>query len=127
MYDLQALGFISLRPYRPQFRRPAALSSRVSFFARAFAFMAWPCCERSEPASAAGAARVWGADSSPGFAATELQRQFLAAGENLALKKRCFSLRSSSAVIKIPVYGLFLPDTGLVTKWIYRKRKVVIK
>ena len=93
----------------------------------AFAFMPWPCCERSEPASAAGAARVWGADSSPGFAATELQRQFLAAGENLALKKRCFSLRSSSAVIKIPVYGLFLPDTGLVTKWIYRKRKVVIK
>ena len=39
------------------------------------AFMAKPCCERSEPTSAEGAAsRAWGAE-------------FLAAGENLALRE----------------------------------------
>ena len=68
--------------------------------------MAQPCCERSESASAKGAEpRVWGAESPPGFAATELRGQFLAAGENLALRKLRFSLRPSTALLPDIVFG----------------------
>ena len=104
--------FIPPQPYHPQACRLAVFSLQVSFFACAFAFMAWPCCERSELASASGAARVWGADSPPGFAATESQGQFLAAGENLALRKQRFSLRSSSAVVEDSCLWLFCRSQG---------------
>ena len=45
------------------------------------------------------------AESPPGFAATELQGQFLAAGENLALRKLRFSLRPSTALLPDIVFG----------------------
>lgn len=52
------------------------------------AFMAKPCCERSEPTSAEGAAsRAWGAESPPRFRGARIAGQFLAAGENLALRE----------------------------------------
>ena len=47
-----------------------------------------PCCERSEPASAEGAApRVWGAESPPRSAVNEHLAGCLFNRENLALRK----------------------------------------
>ena len=63
--------------------------------------MAKPCCERSEPASAAGAARVWGADSPPRFRGDRIAGQFLAAGENLALQRPRFLFRPFFALVAI--------------------------
>ena len=93
--------------------------------------MAQPCCECSEPASAKGAVpRVWGAESPPGFAATELRGNFWLPGKILPSGKTTvlrpvFPLRRSPWPIAL--YDSFAQNEGLVTKWIYRKQKVVIK
>ena len=49
--------------------------------------------------------RVWGADSLPGFRGDRIAGQFLAAGENLALRKLRFSLRPSTALLPDIVFG----------------------
>ena len=68
--------------------------------------MAKPCCERSEPTSAeVWRPRAWGADSPPRFRGDRNAGQFLAAGENLALRKLRFSLRPSTALLPDIAFG----------------------
>ena len=57
--------------------------------------------------------RVWGADSLPGFRGDRIAGQFLAAGENLALRKLHFSLRPSTAFLPDIVFGYKVD----ISKW----------
>ena len=68
--------------------------------------MAKPCCERSESASVTGAASEGVRSGIPTrIRGDRIAGQFLAAGQNLALRKLRFSLRPSTALLLDIVFG----------------------
>ena len=57
--------------------------------------------------------RAWGADSPAKFRGDRIAGQFLAAGENLALRKLRFLLRPSTALLPDIVFGYKVD----ISKW----------
>ena len=82
------------------------------------AFMAKPCCERGEPTSAEGAVSEGVGSGIPTrIRGDRIAGQFLAAGENLALRKLRFSLRPSTALLPDIVFG-YKVDISKDEKWL---------
>ena len=148
MYDLQAPCFLSnwlIFQRRVAFCPITTTSSIVPpfigfsfashFFHPSLSFLSW----RSHAVSAVNQQaegmfpRVWGAESPPGFRGDRIAGQFLAAGQNLALRKLregcAFSLRPffARSLLKMLSHRLFCRAEGLATKWIYRNGEMVIK
>ena len=75
------------------------------FLYRSFPYQQ-PCCECSEPTSTEGAASEGVGSGIPTrIRGDRIAGQFLAAGENLALRKLRFSLRPSTALLLDTVFG----------------------
>ena len=76
-------------------------------------FMAKPCRERSEPTSAEGAASEGAGSGIPArIRGDRIAGQFLAAGENLALRKLRFSFLPSTTLLPDIVFGSTVLTSG---------------
>ena len=128
MYDLQAPCFLSnwlIFQRRVAFCPIMTTSSIVppfigfsfasQFFHPSLSFLSW----RSHAVSAVNQQaegmfpRAWGAESPPRFRGDRIAGQFLAAGENLALRKLRFLLHPSTALLLDIVFGYKVD----ISKW----------